>query len=296
MFVSIQRLLRQPLLHFILLGVVLFLVYAYLPGKVAPAPGDKTIIINRASLLDFMQYRSQAFNRDYFAAQLDTLSPQERQKLVNDLVREEVLYKEAVALRLNENDYVIKRRLIQKLEFLTQGFITAGADPTAAEINAYFNAHKHDYYVQPFVTFTHVFFDYERHGHDQARQSAEQTLRELNLQQTSFANAIQYGDRFLYHANYVERAPDYVAAHFGAATADVIFGLKPDDKSWYGPYESAYGLHLILLTRKEPGRIPELTEIIEQVRDDVKQALVRNQTEAAINDIIKGYHVNVVLE
>jgi len=291
-----KQLLRQPLLHFLSLGCVLFLLFDYFPARSEIAPDAKSIVIDREALLNFMQYRSQAFNRQYFSQQFDTMSQSDRQRLIDDLVREEVLYREALALHVNENDYVIKRRLIQKLEFLTQGFITAGANRTEAEINIYYNDHKQEYYVQPFVTFAHVFFDFERHTREQSEMLAENTLRELNLKQASFAEATRYGDRFLYHANYVERALDYVASHFGVATSEAIFELTPDDKHWYGPYESDYGLHLILLIRKEPGRFPDLAEIIERVRDDAEQAMIRESTEAAINEIIEGYDIKVVLE
>ena len=218
-----KLLLRQPLLHFLLLGGAVFLLFEYFPVKSGIAPEARSIVIDREALLDFMQYRSQAFNRQYFAQQFDTMSQPDRQRLIDDLVREEVLYREALALHLNDNDYVIRRRLVQKLEFLTQGFITAGASPTTTEINSYYNDHKHEYYVQPFVTFTHVFFDYQRHTHEQSDLLAEKTLRELNHNEVSFAEATRYGDRFLYHANYVERALDYVASHFGVATAETIF-------------------------------------------------------------------------
>ncbi|MBF8269606.1 MAG: PPIC-type PPIASE domain protein [Gammaproteobacteria bacterium] len=289
-----KQLLRQPLLHFLLIGGMLFLVFELISLKSAIAPDAKTIVINHEALLDFMQYRSQAFNRQYFSQQFDTMSPPDRQRLIDDLVREEVLYREALALRLNDNDYVIKRRLVQKLEFLTQGFISAGGGLTEAEIKVYYNDHKNEYYAQPFVTFTHVFFDYERHNREQVRLLAENTLRELNGKQVAFADSLQYGDRFLYHANYVERTPDFVASHFGVATAEAIFALTPDDKHWYGPYESSYGLHLILLIKKESGRFPELAEIIERVRDDAEQARVREKTEAAINDIVKTYAVKII--
>src|SRR3990172_7772281 len=123
-----KLLLRQPLLHFLLLGGAVFLLFEYFPVKSGIAPEARSIVIDREALLDFMQYRSQAFNRQYFAQQFDTMSQPDRQRLIDDLVREEVLYREALALHLNDNDYVIRRRLVQKLEFLTQGFITAGAN------------------------------------------------------------------------------------------------------------------------------------------------------------------------
>ena len=125
---------------------------------------------------------------------------------------------------------------------------------------------------------------------------AEKTLKELNEKKVSFSQGIQYGDRFLYYTNYVERAPDYVASHFGENFAKAVFQLKPDDKHWYGPFESTYGLHLVMLTQKEPGHYPALSEIYDRVKDDAQQDMIRRKTEAAINDIVKTYHVKISLK
>lgn len=291
-----KKLIKQPLIHFLLLGIILFLVFEYSSTQNNHSVDDKSILIDRDILLTFMQYRSKAFNEEYFSQQLDAMSKEERQRLIDDLVREEVLYREAQALQLDENDYVIKRRLIQKLEFLTKGFITADSNLSEADINTYYDEHKDEYYVPPYVTFTHVFFDHERMDREQANLLAKQTLEQLNKEQVSFSQGIQYGDRFLYHANYVERSPDYVSSHFGAEMAASIFKLQPNDKQWQGPYESPYGLHLVMLTKNEPGRFPPVSKIYGWVKDDAEQALVRSRTEAAINKIINNYDVQIVLE
>ena len=178
-----KSLIKQPLLHFLLLGIALFLVFDYHQAKTGASTGDKSVLIDRNALLTFMQYRNQAFNEEYFSQQLDSMSKQDRQTLINDLVRDDVLYKEALAMHLEDNDYVIKRRLIQKMEFLTKGFITAGSSVTDADIRAYYQKHKEEYYQQPYVTFTNVFFDYERHSPEQAMALAKKTLKELNEKQ-----------------------------------------------------------------------------------------------------------------
>jgi hypothetical protein len=288
--------MNQPLLHFLALGGALFLIFEYLPAESGATSDSKDIVIDRVALLEYMQYRHQAFNQEHFARQLETMQAADRQRLIEDLVRDEVLYREALAMRLDDNDYVIKRRLIQKLEFITQGFITADADPSEAEITGYFNENIHDYYMQPAVTFSHVFIDYERHGRPQAGMLAGKTLQELNERRIAYSEGVQFGDRFPYFSNYVKRPLDYVAGHFGPAMAQAIFNLEPDHERWHGPFESEHGLHLVMLTGKEAGRVPELSEIRERVREDAKQALVRRQTEAAINEIIRGYKVKIAIE
>jgi hypothetical protein len=278
------------------MGGMLFLAYRYVNGNMGMVAGDKTIVVDRAVLLNYMQYQSQAFNREYFSAQLDAMSPEERQRLIDNLVREEVLYREALALHLDETDYVMRRRLVQKMEFLNQGFIASGGHMTESEITAYFLEHRDEYYVQPAITFTHVFFGFERHGREHALQLARKTLALLNDRRVDYADAIHYGDRFLYHANYVDRTLDYVASHFGKPAADAIFSLDQNENQWHGPYESAYGMHLVLLAGKSPGHYPELREIIDQVRADAEQDLISRKSEEIINDLIKGYRVQVRLD
>jgi len=291
-----KKLIQQPLLHFLLLGLALFLLFNYQQAKTGAAAGDKTVVIDRDALLTYMQYRNQAFNKEYFSEQLDNMSKEERQNMINGLVRDEVMYKEALSMQLEDNDYVIKRRLIQKLEFLTRGFITAGSSLSQEDVKAYYEQHKHEYYEQPYVTFTNVFFDYERHSPEQAMAIAKQTLQELNDKHVSFDQGIQYGDRFLYYTNYVERSPDYVASHFGVKAMEAIFKLNPDSKHWYGPFESPYGLHLVMLTEKKQGRFPDVAEIYERVKDDAEQEMIRRKTEDAINKIIDTYDVKIVLK
>ena len=211
-------------------------------------------------------------------------------------MREEVLHREAVALGLGEDDYVIRRRLVQKLEFITEGFAEAGAKVDQAALRRYFDANKADYYVEPFVTFTHVFFETEDRPREQAHTAAEKKLVELNRDGVPFAEAPQHGDRFLYHVNYVERTPDYVASHFGVPMAKAVFELEPNDFIWRGPFDSPYGVHLVLLTTNEPGRDPDLSELEGRVREDARRAMIREQTEEAITDIVGTYDVRVVYE
>jgi hypothetical protein len=185
---------------------------------------------------------------------------------------------------------------VQKLEFITEGFAEAGAKVDQAALRRYFDANKADYYVEPFVTFTHVFFETEDRPREQAHTAAEEKLIELNRDGVQFADAPQHGDRFLYHVNYVERTPDYVASHFGVPMAKAVFELEPNDFIWKGPFDSPYGMHLVLLTTNEPGRDPELAELEDRVRVDAQRAMIREETEAAIADIVGSYEVRVVYE
>ena len=289
------KLLKEPLVHFLAAGLGLFVLFGIVNRDDA-ADDPSVVVVDHDALLTFVQYRIKAFNPQLAEQKLAGLSDEELQRLIDDYVREEVLHREALALGLDEDDYVIRRRLVQKLEFITEGFAEGSVEEDPAAVQRYFDAHAADYYVEPYVTFTHVFFDSEDRPREEAVSRAEKKLRELNRASTPFADAPKHGDRFLYHVNYVERTPEYVASHFGIEMARAIFELEPNDLLWKGPYESPYGAHLVLLITNEPGRKPELREIEDRVVEDWRRSVIRERTEEAIEGIVGDYDVRVEYE
>jgi len=282
-----RKLLKEPLVHFLLIGFGLFLTF-HLIGGDSGGGASKRIVVDKDALLTFMQYRSKAFNEVAFERQLATLSDMELRLLIDDFVREEALYREAKTLQLDRDDYIIRRRLIQKLEFITKGFADASSVLDDSQVRQFFEDNKQDYYVEPYVTFTHVFYDRKRRGDHDAARAAESELKELNLRKVPFTDAPSHGDRFFYNLNYVERTPAYVASHFGRAMAAEIFEL-PSGSMWQGPFESPYGYHVVLVSNQEEGRYPEVQEIQERVAEDARQATIREQAEEAIAAIVGSY-------
>jgi len=276
--------------HFLALGLGLFVLFDLIASDEA-AYDSKVIDVDRDALLTFVQYRSRAFEPQAAAARLDGMSEEELERLVSDYVREEALHRQAKALGVDKNDYIIKRRMIQSIEFITDGFVTAAVDVSDDDIAAHYEANREDYYINPFVTFTHVFFSGERHSRDETLALATAKLTELNGQQVAFSNAPGHGDRFPYFLNYVERDPQFVASHFGLPMAEEVFGLESSDTTWHGPFESEYGMHLVLLTRKVEGRFPELAEIEAVVRDDAQRDAIAALKDIAIQAIVDTYEV-----
>jgi len=257
---------------------------------------SNVVIVDHDALLTFIQYRIKAFDPALAEKKLSSLSDDELQRMIDDYVREEVLHREAIALGLDKDDYVIRRRLVQKLEFITEGFVEAGTEIDEAALRRYFDANKADYYVEPYVTFTHVYFDTENRPREQVRTLADKTLAQLNRDGVPFTDAPQHGDRFLYHVNYVERTPDYVASHFGVPMTQALFELQPSDFIWRGPFDSPYGVHLVMLTTNEPGRDADLSEIEGRVREDARRAMIRERTEVSIAEIVGTYDVRILYD
>ena len=285
-----RKILKDPLVHFLVLGLGLFVLFDLVASDEA-AYDSKVINVDRDALLTFVQYRSRAFQPQAAAARLDGMSEEELERLIADYVREEALHREAKALGVDRNDYIIKRRMIQSIEFITDGFVTAAVDVSDDDIAAHYEANRENYYINPFVTFTHVFFSGERHSRDETLALATANLAELNRQQVPFSHAPRHGDHFPFFLNYVERDPQFVASHFGLPMAEKVFALESSDSTWHGPFESEYGMHLVLLTRKAEGRYPELAEIEAVVRDDAEREAIAALKDIAIQAIVDTYEV-----
>ena len=283
-------LIKEPLVHFLAVGLGLFVLFEFVAGDEA-AYDSKVIDIDRGALLTFVQYRTRAFEPRMAGERLDRMSEEELDQLINDYVREEALHREALALGMDKNDYIIKRRMIQSIEFITDGFVTALVEVSDEDVEAYFEANRDDYYIDPYVTFTHVFFGRERHSPDELLRLANAKLAELNANKVHFSEAPRYGDRFPFFVNYVERNPEFIASHFGLPMTQAVFAIEPGDNAWHGPFESEYGAHLVLLTRSVAGRYPELAEIEPGVRDDAERQALAAQKDKAIQAIVDTYEV-----
>ena len=287
-----KKLVREPLVHFLMIGLGLFFLF----GFVAPDDANldsKTIVVDRNALLTFVQYRSKAFNPEVAAQRLDALNDAELQLLINDFVREEALHREALSLGMDENDYVIKQRLIQSLKFITNGFVSSAVDVSDEEVAEYYQENKDDYFVEPYATFTHVYFSSDRHGAEQAKALAAAKLEQLNAENVPFSESTRHGDRFLYNVNYVERTEEFVASHFGRSMATALFELEADDAHWYGPLESAYGHHLVMLTKRIDGIQPSLEEIYGAVREDALRLALIRANDKAEQAIVDTYDVRM---
>jgi hypothetical protein len=287
---KMKKLLQEPLLHFLVVGLGLFVLFEIVAGD-ADEFDSRVIDVDRDRLLTFVQFRTRAFEPSAAAERLDAMPPEELERLIDDYVREEALHREAMALGMDKNDYVIKRRMIQSIEFVTNGFVTAAVELSDEDVREFYEANREDYFIPPYVTFAHVFLSAEDRDRGEAEQGAERMLAELNAIQAPFSHAPRYGDRFPYFVNYVERTPELVASHFGPRMAETLFSLQPSESTWQGPFESPYGFHLVMLVRKADGRYPELAEIADTVGRDAEREAVQNLQDEAIQAIVDTYEI-----
>jgi hypothetical protein len=274
-----MKLLKDPLFQFAILGVALFAVYALASDRLAS--NESTTIRITASEVELL---SATFERQWQRPPIDT----ELENLIKARIREEVLYREALAVGLDTNDMVVRRRMVQKMEMLSQDLALL-ADPTDAELKAFFDERPEDYRVPPEITFSHIYFNVDRRGGD-AENDAQKVLDDLRRQSPLPVRAPERGDRFMLGYDFSEAPPSQVARSFGQQFADALVELE---LGWQGPVVSGYGLHLVFLERRVDGRIPEWTEVRDRLVMDFNRVRTERSKEALYEGLLEKYRVVV---
>ena len=276
---AVKRWLREPLLHFLILGVALFAVSAF----VNRGPGGGASSTQIALTLDELRQLEMFFESQWQRPP----TPEEFNRLVENKVQEEVLYREALAMGLDEDDTIVKRRMAQKMQFLAED-VAAAREPTTAELKSWYEQ-KSSTFAQPGrFSFRHLYFSPDRRG-ARARDDAAKALAQLAGQPEGAKLAASLADPFMFQDYYRDRAPDYLGKEFGPQFARAVEQLSPG--SWQGPIESGFGWHLVYVDTVIPGRVPAL----EEIEPDVRTAWLAEQKalawEKAYKDIRAKYTV-----
>ena len=190
---------------------------------------------------------------------------------------------------LDANDTIVRRRLVQKLEFLTEDLV-AQAAPTDAELEAYFVEHQTRYEVPPRVSFAHIYFNADRR--ENALADAERVLAELETDAEPPSRAPELGDRFMLQYDYPNRSSRDVEQTFGREFAETLFRLSAQ-ATWQGPVASSYGYHLVRVTNRTESMLPELTAVKERVRLDFESARRERANEAYLQSLLAQYDVTI---
>lgn len=280
MHTVMKALVREPLTWFLLLGGLLFLL-----ASNHQVNQQTTIVVDEAQLVAYVRQQSREFEPERAEQRVAQASPEVLADWVQQYVRDEALFREAQALGFAESDYVIRRRLIQRVELLAQGVASTNLEIDDDVAREYFSNHAQRYWRPGRVTFRHIYFAHA----DDAEREARSALERLHAEPASVANM---GQRFLYHLNYVDRTEDFIASHFGTAFAEQIFARQAATDRWQGPFRSTHGWHLVRLSKLEPGFQPEFSAVRDQVLIDVRHAYIRAASEAVIDEILLKYQVD----
>jgi peptidyl-prolyl cis-trans isomerase C len=262
---TLHRWLREPLLHFLILGAALFAVYGYINRGRGGVEPSKQIVLSLDDLREMDVYFESEWHRQPTTAEFAAM--------VEDKVREDVLYREALAMGLDKEDTIVKRRMAQKMQFLAED-VAAAHEPTSAQLKTWFDGNKEKFALPSRISFRHVYFSPDKRGKN-AHDDAARALTQLACQPADLKVAASLGDRFMFQEYYGDSAPDAIAKEFGPPFAVAVENLKPG--SWQGPIESGYGWHLVYVTTVIPGRIPAF----EEIEPDVKTAWLGEQKRQA---------------
>jgi parvulin-like peptidyl-prolyl isomerase len=271
-----RRWLREPLLHFLLIGAALFLFFSWTGGP--GGPDSDRIVIGSGQV----EHLAMGFARTWRRPP----TQKELKGLIDEYVREEMATREARSMGLDREDTVIRRRLRQKLEFLVEDAAEA-VPPTEAELQAWLDAHPEDYRREPQVAFRHVFLSPDRRG-DAVERDATRILRHLQARGPE-ADITQLGDSIMLPAE-LDLAPlTVVSRMFGAEFASRLADIEPG--RWVGPVTSGYGLHLVFVRERLAGRAPELDDVREAVARDLLTSRRKKQLESMYERLLERYDV-----
>ncbi|GJL68589.1 MAG: hypothetical protein NPIRA06_12240 [Nitrospirales bacterium] len=249
---KMNNLLKEPLIHFLLAGALVFAVYGLVNDGPAIESKEERMVRITAGQVEWLK---QTWIRQWGRPP----DQDELQGIVAGYLKEELLAREARELKLDENDTIVRRRLAQKMDFMVQD-TTQLAEPSEEELRQLFESSPEHFQIPERITFTHVFFNHATRG-DKTSTDALEALEQLS--QAGTGNPHDFGDRFLSQYDFDEAEEQAVAGVFGQEFTRRVFTVEPG--KWQGPLESGYGLHLVHVTKKEPAALPDF----EMAKEDV---------------------------
>jgi len=268
--------LKEPLLHFLLLGAAIFLLY----GAVAETGGSqKEIFISKGQQENLLNTFSRTWQR------LPT--PQEYQGLVKDYIRQEIAYRESREMGFDQNDIVIRRRLRQKMEMLAED-IAGLAPPTDAELQSYLDVNASQFMTDATMTLRHVYFSIDKRG-EKARQDAEDLLSLLREQELEVDTSMM-GDALPLPPLLEEATEFEIARLFGQPFIEELNGVEGGQ--WAGPVPSGYGLHLVLVTDRTESR----TSSLQEVRQEVEREFMSQRRQESVDGLYEKLAENYTIE
>jgi len=269
--------LKEPLVHFIVLGALIFVGYELVRSG-EDHPGDE-IVVSDARAASMVQTFIRTWQRPPTENELN--------RLIDDYIKTEIFVREALALGLDRDDLIIRRRLRQKMEFFFDESAPV-SDPTEQELSAFLAQYADQYRTDTRVTFSHVYLDPQRRG-AATKADAQRLLKELDTPDPT-VDPLTLGDPIMILKPRWEGATQSeLVAVFGTTFTNALVQQPPGQ--WVGPLASAYGEHLVKIDAIEPGMVPELERVRSQVESDWRVRARQARQEAAYQRLLKKYRV-----
>ena len=266
-----NKLIKEPFVHFLLIGAGLFLFYGLLNDN--SGDPERRIVVSAGRIEQLARIFGKTWQRPP--------TRQELHGLIHEFTLEEAYYRRAVNMGLDRDDTIIRRRMRQKLEFLTDDTASL-VQPTDEELAQYLAENEDAFRESATYTFQQVYFNPEKHGADPEAYVAKQ-LTALRSGKTEVA------DVSLLPTSFEEATSLTVDSTFGSGFSGELDELEVGE--WHGPVRSGVGFHLIRLDSRAPGRLPELAEIrpvVDREWSNERRLAVRDEMNASL---MEGYDV-----
>lgn len=260
---KMKRWLREPLVHFLIAGGLLFAAYGWLHSGTNPSSG-----VVRITAAD-VNWLKDTWTRQWQRSPSD----EELRGLVADYIREDLLAREARALKLDENDAVVRRRLAQKMRFLVEDTATLG-EPGEDELRRLYASSAVRYQTPARITFSQIFFKTEAAARRRLAQLAQHP-------------AIAVGEPSLLERDYTDAEPTTVSSVFGPKFAEQVFTLAPG--RWQGPVASGYGFHLVRVRAREAAQPRPFEAVRAQLREEWQRTRQAEANARFFAELLKKY-------
>ena len=244
------------MLHFLVLGAALFGAFSMVEKKDAEAPTKVVISASRVATL------ADRFARTWRRPPTE----QELQGLVEDYIRDEIFYREGRAAGLDRDDFVIRRRVRQKMEFLVEDM--AAAEPSDEQLAAYLASNPERFRTDDRLTFHQIFLSATRRG--SALEGDAKQIAETLVRASAAVDTAMIGDPFLLGEEFREMSRSDVARTFGEGFAEHLTAVASG--RWQGPIPSSFGAHFVFVDERVKGSLPPLDTIREAVRREWQNA------------------------
>ncbi len=278
--IKLSKIFKEPLVYFFVLGFVVFGLHSYLNRANQEDTDPFTVDVTSADI---------EWIRSSWEARMKRQPMQhELQELINRFIRDEILFREAMAMDLDDRDLVIQRRLVQKLTFVFED-LAETIEPTDNELINYMRENQEKYRIPEMKSFTQIYFNPEKRK--EAMEEAKTVLGRLKQAKRAPEKAVSLGDTIMIDSSFRQKSPDEVARILGREFADKLFSI--DEKGWQGPIRSTFGLHLVYISDQIASRMPEFENIRKNVQYDFMYDRKKKVIDSAYNAVKSRYTILV---
>jgi len=273
------KIVQNPVTHILLFGFFLAIVLLIVYGIPTSEEDNRRIVITNTDVQQLWVAWKRTWQRDP--------TPTELRAQIQNFVREEVLYREALSRNYDRDDMVIKRSLVRKMDFLAEGQVQA-RDITEDEIKAYYNLRQERYRFPPRISFAHIYFNLDQRG-EFAEEGVKEAIAKLENSNPETTDLANFGDRFMLKNHYTDQTPRDIQSQFGEEFSSQLVGLELG--KWHGPIVSGYGLHAVYLENRVESKIPDWTEVSDQILNDLLLEERTAAKEQFYTEILRQYQI-----